>query len=294
MAKLKYWIQATRPKTLAAGLSPVLIGGAIAWADDCFQWYLVGMALLCALLIQIIANYVNELYDFRKGADTAERLGPLRMVAAGLIAPQQMRNAAILLALITFALGMLLVTVGGWPILIAGLLSLLFAWAYTGGPYPLAYLGIADIFVLIFFGIVAVSGTYYVQAGKLTLEVFVAGWAPGLFSMNILGVANIRDIPTDRKANKITLAVRLGPKLSRYLYSTLTLSAFSVNLLLYSINGRLLMLLPMVAILYAWTINNNLYRAEGRELNSVLASTGKLLLLHSLLVAGGFIFSTST
>jgi 1,4-dihydroxy-2-naphthoate octaprenyltransferase len=288
MATIAQWIQATRPKTLPAAVSPVLVGSAVAWADQCFRWHLTLVALVCAVLIQIVANFVNEVYDFNKGADTAERLGPLRMVAAGIIPPRRMRNAAILLALITFGLGMILVAAGGWLIFIVGILSLLFAWAYTGGPYPLAYLGIADIFVLIFFGLVAVSGTYYVQAGTLTPEAFIAGWAPGLLSMNILGAANIRDIQTDRKVNKITLAVRLGPRQSRFLYTTLTILVFLVNGILFHLNGRLPMLLPLVAIGYAALINRNLYRAQGRELNEVLASTGKLLLLHSFLMSVGF------
>ncbi|MGB5985024.1 MAG: 1,4-dihydroxy-2-naphthoate polyprenyltransferase [Desulfobacterales bacterium] len=289
MAKLKHWAQATRPKTLAASIAPVLLGGAMALADGHFRWHLVLVALICAVLIQIITNYINEIYDYKKGADTRDRIGPQRIVAAGIVTPRQMRNVAAVLVLITFLLGLILVAEGGWPILLAGVLALLFAWAYTGGPYPLAYLGVADIFVLIFFGLVAVCGTYYVTAGHLTREVIIAAMAPGLLSMNVLGVANIRDIETDRAAGKITLAVRLGPRWSRQLYTALTLLAFTVNGLLYGLSKDPWMLLPLAALGYAYRINRNLYRAQGRELIATLAATGKLLLLHSILMGVGFL-----
>ncbi|MBI3119171.1 MAG: 1,4-dihydroxy-2-naphthoate octaprenyltransferase, partial [Candidatus Hydrogenedentes bacterium] len=185
---LKTWLLAARPKTLWAGVSPVIIGSAMAWEAGAFHPAAALAALAGAVLIQIGANFANDYFDFIKGTDTAERVGPTRVTQAGLVTPRQMRNATALVLALAFLIGLYLASRGGWPILLIGLLSIAFAVLYTGGPFPLAYLGLGDLFVLIFFGLVAVSGTYYVQALQLPLAALLAGIAPGLFSTAILTV----------------------------------------------------------------------------------------------------------
>jgi 1,4-dihydroxy-2-naphthoate polyprenyltransferase len=289
MNDLKYWLAATRPKTLPASIIPVLVGSAIAARDGFFDWFYLSIILVCAILIQIITNFFNEYYDFLKGADTEDRLGPRRAVASGLISPRAMKIASIILLLITFALGMILVAKSGWLILAIGIFSLFFAWGYTGGPMPLAYKGLGDIFVLIFFGIIAVNGTYFVFAGQFSEIALIAGFAPGIFSMNILSVNNIRDIETDVKAGKITMAVRLGAKTSKLIFVILNLLAFSVSIVLYVFLDDYLLLFPLAALPLSLVIIKNLYSKSGKELNAVLAQTGMLLMVHGILMVLGFV-----
>ena len=290
-SKLKYFLKATRPKTLAAGIIPVCIGSAGAYYDGGFHAAYSSIALLCSTLIQIITNYINEIYDFKRGADTKERLGPQRAVASGLISVREMKSATILITIITFLLGMILVWKAGIIILIAGVCSLLFAYLYTGGKYPLAYKGISDIFVLIFFGIVAVSGTYYVQMEKITVGIFLAGLAPGLLSMNILGVNNIRDIETDRIAGKNTLAVRLGRKRAELLYILLLILAFIIPIGLSHLYQSFYMFLPLAALPFGIKLIFDLKKNHGKDLNKTLAKSGVLLLLFGILMSAGYILS---
>jgi 1,4-dihydroxy-2-naphthoate octaprenyltransferase len=290
MANLKYWLLATRPKTLPASIIPVLVGSAIAARDGYFDWFYLSIIIVCALLIQIITNFFNEYYDYLKGADTDDRLGPRRAVASGLISPKSMKIASIALLMITFALGMILVAQAGWLILAIGIFSLFFSWSYTGGPMPLAYKGLGDIFVLIFFGIIAVNGTYFVYSGNFSEVAFIAGFAPGIFSMNILSVNNIRDIETDVKVGKITMAVRLGERISKLIFVILNIGAFVVSLLLYLKLGQAILLFPLAAFPLSIIIIKNLYTKKGKELNSVLAQTGLLLMIHGILMVVSFIY----
>lgn len=290
MASLHDWFLATRPKTLPASTAPVILGSAAAFSDGKINWTLAVITIICALLIQIIVNFINEIYDFKKGVDTDERLGPTRGVATGSINGKAMKNASIALIIITFALGMILVFSSDYKIFIVGILSLLFAWLYTGGPYPLSYHGIADIFVLIFFGIIAVCGTYYVQTGTVTKAVFIASFSPGLFSMNILGVNNLRDLKTDQAAGKTTLAVRFGSKFAIILYDILNYTACLLVPYLLAYNTvSFYMLIPMAALPFSIILSKNIRKKTGKELNSQLAGTGKLLLLHSILISISFI-----
>lgn len=280
---IKIWIGALRLKTLPAGIIPVLIGTAMAYYDGYFNLLTMVLTSICALLIQIITNFLNEVYDSRRGADTPERLGPRRAVALGLIKPVLMIKVVTVLVLVTLLLGIYLVYNGGGIfIFIIGLISLFFAWAYTGGPYPIAYKGLSDIFVLIFFGIVAVTGTYYLQAHRLIPEVLIASLAPGFLSMNILGVNNIRDIETDRKAGKMTLAVRIGEKASKILYVVINLSAFIVPVILYYTIDNVYFLLPLLVFPISILICMNLFRSSGAKLNRILAQTGMLLVLYGI------------
>jgi 1,4-dihydroxy-2-naphthoate octaprenyltransferase len=280
---LKIWLGAIRPKTLPASVIPVLIGTAMAYYDGYFKLSALVLTFICALLIQIITNFLNEVYDSKRGADTPERLGPRRAVALGLIKPVTMIKVVSVLVLITLLLGLYLVYSGGGIfILLIGLASLFFAWAYTGGPYPIAYKGLSDIFVLIFFGIVAVTGTYYLQTHRLIPEVLIASLAPGFLSMNILGVNNIRDIETDRKAGKMTLAVRIGERASKILYVVINLSAFIVPVVLYYFLNNVYFLLPLLVFPISILICMNLFRSSGAKLNRILAQTGMLLVLYGI------------
>ncbi|NTV61163.1 MAG: 1,4-dihydroxy-2-naphthoate polyprenyltransferase [Chlorobiaceae bacterium] len=287
---MKAWMLAVRPKTLPAGAVPVVLGSALAAHDAQFSLLPAFVALVCALGIQVATNFINEIYDFRKGADTHERLGPTRTVAAGIISEAVMIRVSVTLVAVVFLLGLYLVYTAGWPILLVGLLSLLFAWAYTGGPYPIAYSGLGDIFVFIFFGLTAVGGTYYVQAHDLNLSVLYAAAAPGFLSVNILLVNNIRDIQTDRKVGKMTLPARIGAERSRRLFVILTAAAYIIPVVLWLKGYPVWVLLSLLSAPIAVTTVRELYSSEGVQLNNVLAGAGKLLTLHGLLFSAGFLF----
>ena len=281
---------AIRPKTLPAGAMPVVIGSALAAAGGVFKPLPALVALVCALGIQIATNFINEIYDFKKGADTVERLGPTRTVAAGIITSQTMTRVSIALGVSVFVLGLYLVAIGGWPIFLIGVLSLLFAWGYTGGPFPIAYSGLGDVFVFIFFGLVAVGGTYYVQALSLPLPVLVAAAAPGAFSVCILLVNNIRDIATDRQVGKMTLPARIGAPAARALYVALVALAYAVPFWLVVRAGYSpWCLLSLVSLPLAIGQIRTLYASEGRALNAVLAGTGKVLTVHGVLFSLGLV-----
>jgi 1,4-dihydroxy-2-naphthoate octaprenyltransferase len=290
-SNLKYWFAATRPKTLPASVIPVAVGSAAAYYWGYFEWLWSIVALVCALLIQIITNYLNEVYDYYRGADTEERKGPERAVAAGKINPKKMLTVSIVLIVLTFLLGLILVQRAGLPVLIIGILSLLFAYVYTGGPYPLAYNGLGDVFVLVFFGIVAVCGTFYVQTLHLNSAVFVASLAPGFLSMNILGINNIRDIETDRLVGKKTLAVKFGREKTVFLYLIINSAAFLVPVLLTLMTDSLFMLLPLAVLPYSFKIYGKLKKNSGEKLNELLAANGKILVIHGLLTVTGFVLS---
>lgn len=291
---LQAWLLAVRPKTLPAGAVPIILASALAAADGRFRLLPALVALVCALGIQIATNFINEIYDFRKGADTSERLGPTRTVAAGIITEKTMIRVSAGLGISVFLLGLYLVAIGGWPILLIGLLSLLFAWAYTGGPWPIAYSGLGDVFVFIFFGLVAVGGTYYVQSLSLSAPVLVAAAAPGAFSVNILLVNNIRDIDTDRKVGKMTLPARIGAQRARMLYVMLMLLAYAVPLFMVRAGYSAWCLLSLLSLPLAVGMVRKLYSSEGRALNQVLAGTGKVLTVHGLLFSAGLLVKLFT
>ena len=291
-ARFKAWMMAIRPKTLPAGAIPVVVGTALAAADGKFLPVAALVALLCALGIQVATNFINEIYDFRKGADTAERLGPTRTVAAGLISEKTMITVSVILLLAVFLMGLYLVYLAGWPILFIGLFSMFFAWAYTGGPYPIAYSGLGDLFVFIFFGLIAVGGTYYVQAGEVTFPVLTAAVAPGIFSVNILLVNNIRDIDTDRKVGKMTLPARIGGGNARWLYLGLTVVAYFVPVWVWMTGYSMWGMLAWISLPLAIGQLRALFQSEGRALNEVLAGTGKVMTLHGALFAAGLLVPT--
>lgn len=214
MTKTKAWILAARPKTLVAAFVPVAVGTCLAIDAASFKPIPALLCLGFAFLIQIGTNFANDYFDYKKGADTDKRIGPKRAVASGLITPQAMLKGTIYVLALAFLVGLCLLPFGGIPLLVLGLLSLLLAVAYTGGPYPLAYLGLGDIFVVLFFGGVAVVCTQFVQTGIVTNESLITGFSIGLVINNLLVVNNYRDVDEDRQSNKRTLAVRFGRKFS--------------------------------------------------------------------------------
>lgn len=290
-SKIKIWITAARPKTLWAAFSPVLIGSAMAYHDGSFQILVAVVTLATAVLIQVGTNYANDYFDFKKGTDDNTRLGPLRVTQAGLVAPRTMKRATALVFLLALLGGIYLVWQGGWPIVLIGLCSILFGVMYTAGPYPLGYNGLGEIFVLIFFGPVAVAGTYYLQTLTIRPELILAGLAPGLFSVAILAVNNLRDIDGDRRAGKKTMAVRLGTKFARYEYLLSILIACFVPLMLLAVaTPRYYSLISVATLLIAMpTLKTVMAGSEGKVLNDVLAATGRLLLIYSLLFSLGWL-----
>ena len=211
---LSVWLAAARPRTLPAAVAPVLAGSALAWREGKFLPPAAFGCLAFALLVQVGTNFANDYYDFVKGADTAARVGPRRAVAA-LVRPGVMRAAMAATFAAAFLAGLTLLPYGGWPLLLIGLLSILCGYAYTGGPWPLGYNGLGDVFVFIFFGLVAVGATHFVQAGWVGADALLLGAGVGALAANILLVNNYRDAETDRRACKRTLVVRYGRKLAR-------------------------------------------------------------------------------
>jgi len=288
--KWQIWLLASRPKTLPAAIAPVLVGTSLAWADGRFSLAPALAAAVGALLLQILSNFANDYFDFEKGVDTRERVGPTRVMAAGLLSARELRLG--MAAVISLAVldGIYLVMVGGWPILAVGAASILAALLYTGGPLPFGYRGLGDLFVFIFFGLTAVCGTYYVQAGTLSPVIFVAAAPVGFLITAILVVNNLRDIETDAKAGKRTLAVLIGHENTRRQYLVLLILAYSATLLLwlgYELGPAVL--LPLLSLPLAVRRASSVYSAKGKELNSVLAATAQLSRQFSLLLAIGIL-----
>lgn len=285
------WLQATRPKTLAAGLVPVVVGTALAGFAEPIDWLVAAACLAGALLIQIGTNFANDAFDALKGADTPARLGPQRAVASGLISARSMLMATAGVLILALAIGLYLARLGGWPILVLGLVSLVCAIAYTGGPYPLAYLGLGDVFVFLFFGLFAVLGSYWVQAaphghhGIDPICVWIAE-AVGLQATGIIAVNNLRDIATDQAAGKRTLAVRLGDRASRIYIVLLHLGATGCLALAALLLHSWLLAIPVaVAGLGGGMLCRGLVRTQGAGLNRYLSRSAALELITGLCLA---------
>jgi 1,4-dihydroxy-2-naphthoate octaprenyltransferase len=271
---------------------PVLVGTAAAFHEE--RALRVGpflAALLASVLIQVGTNLANDYFDFRKGADTAARLGPIRVTQAGLVAPATVLQATLLTFGLAALLGVYLVVEGGWPILVVGLLSILSGMAYTGGPYPLGYHGLGDLFVFVFFGIVAVTGSAYLQSGRLDAVAVLAAVPVGMLVTAILVVNNLRDLETDRAAGKRTLAVRLGPVVTRLQYAALVLGAYLLPPLIPLVEparGPMPLLLPWLSLPLALALVRAVVSGlSGAPLNGVLKRTGQLHLLFGCLFAFG-------
>jgi len=288
---LKTWIMAFRPKTLSASIAPVFIGTAMAFGDGIHHFPSAFVCLFAALAIQIGTNIANDYYDFKKGADTTERIGPTRVTQAGLIKPSTVRLAFIGSFAIAALASIWLIYRGGWPIAAIGILSIASGIFYTAGPRPLGYMGLGDLFVLIFFGPVAVGGTYYVQSLEMNMAVLLAGFAPGFISVAILTVNNLRDIHSDQKTGKRTLAVRFGRSftISEYLFALIAASLIPV-FIYWVIEDHIAILgCSALIILAIPVIKTVCEKSDGPSLNSALAQTGKLLMVYSVLFSIGWI-----
>lgn len=285
------WLLAARPKTLPAAAAPVLLGTAFAVADGGFHWLSASLALLGALLIQIGTNFSNDYADFVQGADTVDRVGPLRVTQAGLVSPGKMRLATAAVFAGAVVAGAYLIWRGGWPVLLIGVASIASGILYTTGKKSIGYLGLGDLFVLIFFGPVAVAGTYYVQALTLPWYVVVAGFGPGLLAVCILLANNIRDEASDRRAGKRTLVVRLGRSAGVRLYVACILGAALVPVVLVLATGDhwAALLSALVAPAALPQIGALRHEPEPARLNPVLGATARLLLLYSLVFAIGWL-----
>lgn len=290
MPPWRCWLLATRPRTLGAAIAPVVLGGSLAWADDVAHLGAWAAALWGALLIQVGTNFANDYFDYVKGADTEERIGPTRATQAGWVTPGAMRRAMVLAFTLSLPAGAWLIARAGWPLAVVGVLSIASGVLYTGGPRPLGYLGLGDLFVLVFFGPVAVGGTYFVQALTLPGHVLVAGLAPGLLATALLVVNNLRDMDTDRAAGKRTLAVRFGETFARLEYTGAVVAGCGVPLWLVvnqgSHHGALLSLLTLVL---AIPLLQGVWTGRRGQLLPHLGGTGRLLLVHSLLFSVGWV-----
>ncbi len=292
LTPLQIWLLATRPKTLPAAAATVIVGSAAAFYDRHFQ---AGPALAClfgALLLQIGANLANDVFDYYRGADAQARLGPLRVTTAGLLSPRQALVGMWIVFGLAALLGIYLAFSAGWPVLLIGLACILAALAYTGGPFPFGYYGLGDLAVFIFFGPVAVCGTYFVQARSISALALIVSLPMGFLITAILVVNNLRDIAADRAAGKRTLAVRLGARGARGEY-TLCLAAAYLAPLVFIAGG----VLPLWSGLYslslpwAFAVLRAVWRDEGRPLNKSLAGSGQLTLIYGIFLASGLIFA---
>ncbi len=285
---VRAWALACRPATLTAAIAPVLVGCAVALHQVPLRMDAVMATLLGASLLQIASNFANDVFDFEKGADTGERLGPTRAVQAGLLSSRQMKTGLGVVIGLSLLVGAYITFLAGWPIVVIGLSSIVAAVAYTGGPYPLGYHGWGDVFVFLFFGLVAVTGTVFVQTGGMSPFAFTAAVPIGALATNILVVNNLRDRHTDELANKRTLAVRLGRRgaLLQYL-GQLMISYLVPVFIYYQFAASPWVLLPWISLPLAVKNWRAVQVEEGRALNAVLVATAKLVFVFGLLFALG-------
>jgi 1,4-dihydroxy-2-naphthoate polyprenyltransferase len=290
---VRIWLMAARPKTLPVGLAPVLVGTALADTAGVFHPLRFVAALLGALFIQVGANLSNDYSDARRGADTEDRLGPVRVTAGGLVPPRQVLIATYVTFALAILCGVYLIAVAGWQLLLVGAASIVAGVLYTGGPRPYGYEGLGELFVFLFFGIVAVAGSFFVQTERLVWEAFALAVPVGSLASAVLVVNNVRDLETDRRAGKRTLAVRLGRERTRTLYAAMVYGAFLLSPVTW-IFGPLdaWMLLPFLAIpLAAPVVRTVRTRTDGPSLNEALARTGQLELVYCVLLCAGILLS---
>jgi 1,4-dihydroxy-2-naphthoate octaprenyltransferase len=285
-----WWLRATRPRTLPLSVLPTAIGIAWAWRDgSCALDSALG-TLLCAVLLQVIANYVNELGDFERGADAPTRVGPPRAVAIGAISPYAMRRAAVFLSALVIAVGIWLVSRSGWWLLAVGLAAVLFAWLYTTGKRPLAYVGLGEGAAFLFFGIIPSLGAYAIQSPRVALEPLLSGIAFGSFAAAVLGINNLRDVEHDRACGKRTLAVKHGLNSATHLVQFLLAMPFAATV------GLSIMLPEAAASLalipFVWRIGSELRSAYGHPFTVLLVRTVLAASLYGVLLLLAIIIST--
>lgn len=281
----KAWIEATRPRTLPASAAPVVAATAYAWYDGVLVWGAALLCLLFALLAQIASNMANDYFDYKKGGDSPDRVGPQRAVVSGLISPRAMLIATLVVLLAACCVGLGLVAFGGWQLIPVGALIALFAMAYSAGPFPLSRYGLGDVAVFIFFGLIAVNFTYYVQAGAFTMPVFLASVAQGLLAINILLVNNYRDMEEDAAANKRTTVVLFGRRFASIWYLVNGVVAVCC---MYHIWKALpiwpALLLSMIYLIMHFNTHRALTQLRGKALNPLLGRTALNLLVFTILI----------
>jgi 1,4-dihydroxy-2-naphthoate polyprenyltransferase len=292
---LRIWLMAARPRTLPAAVAPVLVGTALAATEGTFHVLRFVAAMLGALLIQVGTNLSNDYSDARRGADTEDRLGPVRVTAGGLVPPRQVLVATSVAFGLAVLVGVYLVVTAGWQLLLVGAASILAGVLYTGGPRPYGYEGLGDLFVFLFFGVVAVSGSYFAQTSHMEWEALVLSVPVGLLAAALLMVNNTRDLETDRRAGKRTIAVRLGRTRARGIYAAEVYSAFVVAQIPWiagadSVSPWLLLVFLAVP-LAAPIVRIVRSRTDGPSLNGALAKTGLLQLVFCVLLAAGILAS---
>jgi len=282
------WIVAARPATLTAAFAPVAVGTACAWRVGGFRWDAALAALLGAFLIQIATNFANDMFDFQKGADTEERLGPTRAAQAGLLTVRQLRRGIIVTFALALGTGVYLTWVAGPAVIVIGLASMTAGLAYTGGPFPLAYNGLGDVFVMAFFGFVAVCGTAFVQASFVPQIAWAASVPIGALATGILVVNNVRDFEEDARAGKTTLVVRFGRRAGVREYAFLLAAAYATPIIMFVFGWTSAWVcLPLLTVLWAVGLLRSLVNDRGVALNQTLAETAKLLSLFGVLFAIG-------
>ena len=280
----KAWIDATRPRTLPASAAPVVAATAYACYDGCVEW---GAALLClafALLAQVASNMANDYFDYKKGGDTPDRVGPQRAVVSGLISPRAMLIATLSVLALACCVGLGLVFYGGWQLIPVGLVIALFAMAYSAGPFPLSRYGLGDVTVFIFFGLIAVNFTYYVQSGVFTMPVFLASVAQGLLAINILLVNNYRDMEEDAACKKRTTVVLFGRRFASTWYLLNGFLAVVATYHIWSLPPHGLLLMSLIYLFLHITTYRALLRLQGKALNPLLGRTALNLLVFTLLL----------
>ncbi|MBB4663700.1 1,4-dihydroxy-2-naphthoate polyprenyltransferase [Conexibacter arvalis] len=290
---VRIWLMAARLRTLPVGLAPVLVGTALAGVEDSFHPLRFVAAVLGALFIQVGANLSNDYSDARRGADTEDRLGPVRVTAGGLVPPRQVLIATYVTFGLAVLCGAYLIAVAGWELLLVGVASIIAGVLYTGGPRPYGYDGLGEVFVFLFFGIVAVAGSYFVQTETLEWEAFALAVPVGLLASAVLVVNNYRDMDTDRRAGKRTLAVRLGREKTRVLYAAMVYGSYLLTPVTW-LFGQLSpwVLLPLLTVpLAAPVVRIVRNRTDGPTLNEALAKTGMLELLFCVLLSAGVLLS---
>lgn len=287
------WILAIRPRTLPAAIGPLLVGNCLALDLPQFSIFIAIVSTLCAVLLQITVNLANDYFDFKHGIDTAERIGPTRVTQSGLLSEKAVRNAMLTSLMLAIIVGVILVNHGGLPIAILAIVTIIGAMSYSGGPYPMASHGLGEISAFVFFGLVAVIGSYYLQANTMIINAWILGAAIGFFNAAIMLVNNTRDIHTDIKANKKTLAVKIGENAAKSLYQVLIYLPYVLiisGFLMGAIQG-LPVLLASLSIIVAKKLSHDFAQSSGIELNPLLGRTAKLTMIFSLLFSLGLIIN---
>jgi 1,4-dihydroxy-2-naphthoate octaprenyltransferase len=293
LSPLRLWLVASRPRTLPAAVAPVLVGTALAGTEGTFKPLRFACALIGSIFIQIGTNLANDYSDARRGADTEDRLGPVRVTAGGLMPPRQVLIGTYVAFGIAVAAGAYLIAVAGWQLLLVGAASIAAGVLYTGGPKPYGYEGLGELFVFLFFGVVAVVGSYFVQVEQLEWEAFALSVPVGLLASAILVVNNVRDVDTDRRAGKRTLAVKLGRERARTLFDVMLALTVVAPIAIFLAGGLTAwILLSLLAAPLMLPLRRTVRtRADGPSLNGALAHTGRLLAVFSLLLAIGVLAS---